>query len=99
MSDVFISWGGAGDKATVGEMASRLANAGLSVFEYTRSMDPGDAIDIRVMQEIDSAKAAIVCLSDTSIPREWVGNEIAWLPHTRRNSGLRAIVPVRTGAL
>jgi hypothetical protein len=99
MSDVFISWGGAADRATVGELASRLANAGLSVFEYARNMDPGDAIDIRVMQEIDSAKAAIVCLSDTSIPREWVRNEIAWLHHARRNSGLRAIIPVQTGAL
>ena len=99
MSDVFISWGGAADRATVGELASRLIDAGLSVFEYTRSMDPGDVIDIRVMQEIDSAKVAIVCVSDTSIPREWVQNEIAWLHHARHNASLRAIIPVQTGAL
>ncbi len=101
MSDVFISWGGAADKPTVGELATRLSDVGLSVFEYTRNMDPGDPIDARVLQEIESAKAAIVCISDTSIPREWVQNEIAWLhaAKQRANGLLRAIIPVQTGVL
>jgi hypothetical protein len=101
MSDVFISWGDAADRATVGELTFRLINSGLSIFEYTRSMDPGDLIDNRVMQEINTAKTAILRISDTSISREWVLNEIAWLHQARQRIDglLRAIISVQTGAL
>jgi hypothetical protein len=101
MSDIFISWGGEADRGPVQELTSRLEEAGLSVFEYSRSMLPGDVIDITVMHEIDAAKVAIVCISDTSMPREWVKNEIAWLHHARHQDRglLRAIIPVQTGVL
>ena len=82
-------------------MSRRLANVGLDVFFSDDDMHTGDDPNVRVKQAIHDASVAIFALSDESVGRPWVHDEIAWceLKRSEPNANMKKLMPVIVGPL
>jgi hypothetical protein len=68
MAEIFISWGKP-DEASVKRVVDALHTNNFDVFEYSNDMRAGDKIHARVMHEINTAKIAVIRLSDQTTER------------------------------
>lgn len=98
MIDIFVSWGSP-DSAVVKPLRDRLRDLGLDVWEYSEDMSAGDQIQPRVMKVIGNSRIAVLCLSNATVEREWVMNEIAACVYAREQGDIEYIIPVKVGAL
>jgi hypothetical protein len=73
MADVFISYASE-DRERAGKLASALSAHGWSVW-WDRKIIAGQAFDIAIERELESAKSVVVLWSKHSIESEWVKNE------------------------
>jgi hypothetical protein len=73
MADVFISYASE-DRERAGKFASALSAHGWSVW-WDRKIITGQAFDIVIERELESAKSVVVLWSKHSIESEWVKNE------------------------
>lgn len=98
MADIFISWGSP-DRETVLPLRDRLRDVGLDVWEYSEDMGAGDAIQEKVMTELGDVRVAIFCLSDASVERQWIKDEIAASVFAHQHRQIEHLVPVQVGPL
>jgi hypothetical protein len=98
MANVFISWGSP-DRKSAQQLAARLKSIGLDVFFSLEDMYAGDQPTPRVLAEIAQARVAIVALSDESVRRQWVTNEIAWCVQRSADAQhpMKKIIPLIAG--
>lgn len=98
MAQIFFSWSSP-DAALVLPLRDRLRDAGVSLWEYSEDMAPGDYIHGSVIEAINRADIAVICFSDATAGRDWVVRESEWSFKTRADGDkpLRHIVPVWVG--
>ncbi|HEV2864302.1 MAG TPA: toll/interleukin-1 receptor domain-containing protein [Pyrinomonadaceae bacterium] len=97
MRDIFISWG-LPDREVVVPLCDRLRELGLSIWAYQDDMAAGDPIQLKVMEAIDDARVAIVCLSDETAKRPWMTTEATLIAKAHRvTRTIKHIIPVRVG--
>ena len=75
MTDVFISYAKE-DRGRARTLASALQARGWSVW-WDRDIKAGQAFDVTIEHEIETAKCVVVLWSKHSIASEWVKNEAA----------------------
>ena len=73
MADVFISYASE-DRERAGKLASALTAQGWSLW-WDRKIIAGQAFDIVIERELESAKSVVVLWSKHSVGSEWVKNE------------------------
>lgn len=97
---IFLSWT-ASDEESVTRIHDRLVAEGFTVWNYRDHMRAGDDIPEQVIEAIQTAHAAIFCLSDAALQAPWMADELAWckqnLVSTDRR--MRAMLPVQVGPL
>jgi hypothetical protein len=94
---VFISWGSP-DAAAVAPIVARLRGLGIGVWEYSEDMPAGAQIHDKIMDVINDVRVVVVCFSDATADREWIGREVAWAVQAqRRNQSVQRILPVWVG--
>jgi hypothetical protein len=99
VAPVFISWGSP-DVTAAEELAARLKSAGIDAF-FSRTDMPAESARREVNRQIDEARVAILALSNESVAREWVRDEIALCvaARDRPQSPMRVLIPVVAGPL
>ena len=99
MASVFISWGSP-DEVLATDLAQRLKSLGIDVYFSGVDRNPGDEIAARILAEIQSASVAVLALSNASIERKWVKDEIAWCFQRSQQKTLPLqVIPVVIGTL
>lgn len=73
MADLFLSYARA-DQARVEQLAGLLEDSGLSVW-WDRHMESGAQFSKEIEQQIEAAKAVLVCWSKDSVESRWVRDE------------------------
>lgn len=107
MADIFFSWS-TPDKSVVEQLRERLGNLHLDFFEYSdqkrvgdQRMQAGDSIHQRVIQEINKAQLAILCMSEQTVNQEWVRRELDWCYQalTSDDRPMQVLMPIKVGPL
>ncbi len=98
--DIFVSWGSP-DRDIAEELGRRLKAVGLDVFFSGFDMRTGDDPNDRVPEALAQARIAIFALSDESVAREWVRDEVAMCAGQLRSRAapMRRLMPLVVGDL
>ena len=95
MAQIFISWSSA-DANFVNRLAQRLTQEGFSVDEY--STDPtGGNIGQNVHRYVANAAIALVCLSERSVDKPWINDEVAWCAYRYFAERSPEMIPILIG--